>query len=402
MANITKRISKKGVISYRIKVFEGYDYNGRQITRSMTWTPETKTTDRQAEKEAQRQAIIFEDEVMSGKAPERHVKFADLANEYLSLVEQTGEMKLSSLTRLRCCRERTYKAIGKYLVEDITFRMIQSFIVELSKNGVNTRDGKGLSMKTQKHYLSFISDVMRYAIKCGIIQSNPCHGVSVVKTELKEREPYTLDEEILLLDLLDEKAPEKYQIFFRLLMFCGMRNGEALGLEWKDIDFDTGFCTIQRTSQYCDASSGVYTNTPKTKSSRRTLKLPDELLLRLRKYKMSQNIDRVNCGDQWHETDRLFTKYNGEPMHPNQPYNFLKKFGKREGFPFKGIHNFRHAFATEMIVSNRVDIKTISAILGHSLPSTTLNIYAHEVQSASAQAMDYVVDIFEKAVANKR
>ena len=61
MANIQKRVNKQGQVSYRIKVFNGYSFDGKQIVKTMTWKPEIGMTERQAEKEVQRQAFIFEE-----------------------------------------------------------------------------------------------------------------------------------------------------------------------------------------------------------------------------------------------------------------------------------------------------------------------------------------------------
>ena len=222
-----------------------------------------------------------------------------------------------------------------------------------------------------------------------------------MKTETKEREPYTLEEEVALLRMMDvQRAPLQYQVLIQFMIFCGMRRGEVLGLEWKDINFDTGVCSIRRTSLYSNAATGTYTSTPKTKSSRRSIKLSQEFLQTLRRYKLQQNTDKVQAGDFWYASDRLFTNLDGKPMNPERPYNWLKKFCEQYNLPFKGLHNFRHAFASEMIASGQIDVRTVSALLGHAHASTTLNIYAHEVQAASANAMHYMSDLIHSKCQN--
>lgn len=399
MASITKRTNKKGEVVYRLRAFCGTAPDGKQQFRSITWRPSPDMTSKQAEKEAQRQAFLLDEQIAAelkrGLTGER-IKFKELADEWFHLMEQTGDMKPSSIVRLKSCRERLYPVFGSSYVDDITYRQVQQFILSLAADGVNQRTGKGLSEKSQKHYITLISDVLRYAKKCGFIADNPCKDVSVVKSGHKEREPYTLDEEVALLEQMQcVDAPLKYQVFFRLMIYCGMRRGEALGLEWSDIDLETGVCSISRTSIYQNAETGTYTSTPKTKSSNRSLRLPQELVTLLRRYKLEQNNSRVLRDAEWRDNERLFTALDGSPMHPNRPYNWLQKFCRREGIPFKGLHSFRHAFASEMIVSGQVDVKTVSAILGHSQTSTTLNIYAHEIQAASAHAMDVVSDLIQ-------
>lgn len=391
MANITKRVSKKGVVSYRIKVSLGYDENGKQVTKSCTWTPEPGMTERQIKKELDRQALIFEEDAIRNPKNSRRVKFRELSEEWLTLMETTGEMKRSTLERMKDLQERTYKFLGNTYVDDISYRQVQQFIVSIAN-----RDG--LSEKTQKHYLSFVSDVMRYAKRCGLTKDNPCKDISIVRTGSKEREVYTLEEESRLLYLLSsDNVPLKYRAFFELAIYCGLRRSEILGLEWKDIDFTYAILSVVRTSQYRGKETGTYTDTPKTKNSARSISVTPGLLNTLRDLKLEQNEQRTKCGDQWIETDRLFTQWNGAPIHPNTPYSYLQKLCVKNDIPFKGIHSFRHAFATNLITSNEVDIRTVSALMGHSQTSTTMNIYAHEVKRVSAKSMGLMANLLEKS-----
>ena len=395
MANITKKTNKSGEVVYRIRVSNGYSPDGKQRMKSMTWKPDAGMTQRQIEKELNRQVILFESQVENEVTFQKRVKFSTLADEWLESVTLCKSLNISTIERMKSCKERTYKALGNYYVDAIDFRMIKNFIFPLANDGVNKTTGKGLSEKTQKHYLTFVSDVMKYAMLCNIVTKNPCQGVPVVKTGHQEREPYTIEEEIALIERLKE-APVNYRVFFYFMIYGGLRRSEVCGLEWKDIDFNTGVCSIVRTSQYRGKNTGVYTSTPKTKSSQRSLKLPQEVLTELRKLKFENNAQRVNCGDQWVETDRLFIQWNGEAMHPNTPYWWLQKFCEKENLPFKGVHAFRHSFATQAILNAKVDVKTVSAILGHAQTSTTLEIYAHAFQEANAQALDSVANLFRK------
>lgn len=296
MATISKRTSKKGEVSYLIRVSLGYNKSGQQIVKSMTYKPESGMKPKAVEKELNRQAILFEEQAkqdyeqqLKREAEQQeqsdneiayaknHITFKELADEWLSLQEVSKELKPSSLLKMKSCKERSYNAIGNILVSKLSYRKIQAFISSLAKNGMNQKTGGGLSEKTQKHYLTFISDIMLYAKKCGYIDSNPCRDITFTKSVKKEKEVYSLDEAKALLAAIDKKAPLNYRLFFNLLAYSGMRRGEALGLEYKDINFETSVLTICRTSNY-HQGYGVYTDTPKTKSSYRSLYIQHSII----------------------------------------------------------------------------------------------------------------------------
>lgn len=390
MATITKRKSKSGELSFLIRVSLGYNNDGKQIIKPMTWKPEAGMTIKQAEKEANRQSVLFEDKCKLGNLTGKRVNFQQLADEWLELSETTQVMKPSTIVRLKTLRERTYKALGHIYVDRLTYRQIQSFIVDLSKDGTNQVTGKGLSQKTQKHYITFISDVMKYAKKCGIIADNPCKDIETVKTAKKEKDIYSLEELKTLLNRIYSKADTDYKVLFSILGYCGVRRGEVLGLEYKDIDFESGLVSIVRTSNY-QAGVGVYTGTPKTNCSCRTIKLQRNVLELIKQLKAEQQEQADKCGDLWNETDRLFINWCGQPMHPNTPYTWLNRFCKEEKLPFKGLHSFRHTVATQAILGGK-NIKSVSSILGHSQTSTTMNIYSHSTQKSDTEVFDFIAE----------
>ena len=309
------------------------------------------------------------------------------------LQENSKDMKKSSLQRMKSCKERTYSAIGDKLISKLNYRDVKFFITSLAADGVNKFTGKGLSQKTQKHYLTFVSDVMHYAKDCGYIDSNPCIGFKFVKKEHREVQAYSLDEVISILLTLDKKAPTEYRLFCYLLAYCGLRRGEALGLEYKDFDFEKSITTLERTSNY-HVDYGIYTDSLKNKPSYRSLLLQPKILSLVKQLKAERKQQAINCGDQWIENDRLFVNWQGKPLSPNIPYKWLQDFCKKEGLPFHGLHSFRH-FAATQAIANGVDIKRVSKMLGHSQTSTTLNIYAHAVQQANEDALNCIANLIE-------
>ena len=381
MATIRKRGN-----SYQIRVSCGYDTNGNHKEQAMTWKPEKGMTERQIQKELNRVAVNFEEACSHGYKATA-VKFQDFAEEWFNEYARFS-LRNTTYERLLQLRGRIYPAIGHLRMDKITARQLQGFINSLAKDGANEKTGKPLAPKTIRHHLSFISDIFSYAAKMDVVSDNPCSKVTIPKGEVKEKQIYSQEEIALLLSKINDE-PTKYRAFFFLVAYSGFRRSEMLGLEWKDVDFENNVISINRTSNYT-AERGIYTDTTKTKRSKRVLKISPYIMDILKKLKTEQEEEAFRLGDKWIESDRLFVKWDGSPMNNQTPYGWLKEFCEKNEMPFYGIHSFRH-FAASALISAGLDVVTVSGALGHCDSGTTLNIYSHMFQTAQArvaQAMD--------------
>ena len=385
MATIRKRGN-----SYQIRVSCGYDTSGNQVVQTMSWKPADGMNKKQIEKELQKQAILFEDKCMKGQVT-ANIKFQDFAEQWF---EEYAKLNLrnTSYERMRQLTVRVYPAIGHLRLDKITSRHIQQFINDLALNGKSLKNSRPLSRKTAVHHLSFISDVFSYAVKMEMLTDNPCRRVTVPKGEKKEKDIYTLEEVAHLFQLL-ETAPLKYRTFFTLAIYSGFRRGEMLGLEWKDIDWDNCVISVRRTSNYT-ASKGIYTDTTKTKKSQRSLKFPQSVMDMLYEYKDEQDVEREKLGTKWVDHDRLFVKWNGEPMNNNTPYFWPKEFCEANNFRFCDIHSLRHFYASALI-NKGVDAAAVSGALDHSTITTTTSIYCHVFNQAQARAGDAIASVLD-------
>ena len=344
-------------------------------------------TPKQIEKELNRQAILFEEECKKGQVT-ASVKFETLAEEWF---EQYAKIQLRSTTytRLRQLTKRVYPAIGHLRMDKITARIIQNFITDLAMNGKSFKTGKPISSKTVVHHLSFISDVFNYAIRMDMLSDNPCRRVRVPKGESQEKEIYTIQEIEQIFKTL-ENEPLKYRLYIMLAVYSGFRRSEMLGLEWKDIDFTNNIITVKRTSQYTKAK-GIYTDTTKTKRSKRTIKFPQLIMDLLKEFRIEQLGEAERIGSKWIDNDRLFVKWNGEPMNPQTPYGWFREFCKHNGFRFCDIHSLRHLHAS-LLINAGIDVVAVSGDMGHSVVGTTLNLYSHMFQEARVRNCDAITE----------
>ncbi|MBP3854809.1 MAG: site-specific integrase, partial [Ruminiclostridium sp.] len=106
--------------------------------------------------------------------------------------------------------------------------------------------------------------------------------------------------------------------------------------------FDANVISVCRTSLYNKSKGGIYTETPKTAQSVRSLKVPEEVMDFLRKWQGLQTKQKEQAGDLWTDNDRIFTKWNGDPLHRSAPRNYFVKFCERTGMRYVSCHSMRH------------------------------------------------------------
>lgn len=386
MANVRKRGN-----SYQIRVSAGYDSEYRQVIHTKTWKPTPGMTERQIEKEVARQAIMFEEYCKKGIVTV-NVKFKEFAEKWLNDFARVN-LKKTTFQRMKNTTIRVYAAFGHLRVDSITRGQIQAFVYDMAKKGKNMKTGKPLSRKSIVHHLNFLSDVFNYALRFDMIDSNPCNHIFVPKGEKKEKEIYTVEEMKQLFKLVNQYAPLKYKAFLTLAVYSGFRNGELMGLEWKDVDWENNVISVRRTSNYT-VTDGNYTDTPKTKSSIRSLKLPQQVFDVLSELRESQLKNKENLGTKWIDSDRLFVTEVGKPLHRGFPYKWQREFTERHGMRFCDIHSLRHFNAT-VLINTGVDTATVSSALGHSNISTTTNIYFHAIREAQARTGEAIAAVLD-------
>lgn len=384
MATITKRGD-----TYRIRTSCGYDVNGKQVIKSMTYKPQVGMSDKAIEKEVNRQAVLFEESCKKGQSLTA-AKFQTFAEAWLKDYAEIT-VKRTTIGVYRELTKRIYPVIGHIRVDKLNPLDIQKLVQVLTNDGISPR--------TVKTYMRVVSAIMNYAIRKRLITYNPCTVVDLPKEAGKQyvsNEIYSVDEVKHLLELLKQEDDEKYPfyVYFVLAVYMGARKGELMGLEWRDIDFDNDVISINRAYYYDWLNKGYYTDTPKTKTSIRSLKLPAHVMETLRSLQDWQAKRKEVCDGSWVESDRLFTYWNGEPMATTAPRDYFKRFCKRKGIRYIKPHAFRH-FNASVLINSGVDVVTVQTALGHSTPITTLEIYSHAFKNAKTRAMEAIANAID-------
>lgn len=183
------------------------------------------------------------------------------------------------------------------------------------------------------------------------------------------------------------KEPLKWQVYINLATDVGARRGELCGLWWEDIDFKAGTVTIRRNLQYT-STKGVYETTPKN-GKVRVVDVGEDVLVLLRQLQQEQ---AASCISKW-----VFTQDGTvEPMFPQSPTRYFKKFGERYGIKGFHPHLLRHTSAS-IALTNGADVVSVSERLGHSDTAVTLRMYAHANEESIRRAGQTVRDAVKKA-----
>jgi len=169
--------------------------------------------------------------------------------------------------------------------------------------------------------------------------------------------------------------------FYVLAVTTGMRNGELLGLQWKDVDLDTGTLQVRRTVW------GSVVSPPKTAAGNRTIRLTGLAVAALKEHRLAAAKQRIS---EW-----VFPSRTGTPLSVHNVHNrSWKPLLKRAGLPASTrMHDLRHTCAT-LLLSRGVPVKVVSEMLGHADVAITLAVYQSvlpDMQESAAKAMDDVL-----------
>ena len=383
MATIRKRRN-----GYQIRVSCGYDMNGRQVIRTKSWKPKTGMTAKQIEKELNKQAVLFEEACINGLVISS-IKFSDFLAQWKEDYAKKN-YKLTTIDTMTHIMKRVEEELGHYKLNKFTKRTIQEFIKSLSDGN---KKYKPLGSKTVRNYIHYVSSVFEYAVKLNLISSNPCHNVSLPSKKKTHYEMYSVEEAQTFIDTLTQKAPIKYQCYFLLAIYGGLRRVELCGLTWDNIDFDNQVITIEK-AVYHITKRGDLIDTPKSECSNRSLKLPWTIFSYFNKLRIFYESEQKRLGSMWNETEFVFKDDFGIGLSPLAPNRWLHKFCDQENIKYVVPHSFRHLCASLMI-DGGASVKTVQDYMGHSDAGTTLNIYAQAFSKSQAIASEAVASNFK-------
>ena len=383
MRNVTEQINKKGEVSYLIRISVGYNMQGAQMKKSLTWKPSPGMTEKQIKKESEKQAIMFEDKVRNGGIIDGNIKFGEYAEKWLE-IKKSDHAPITH-TRYKNLLIRINQAIGHIKISKLQSMHLHEFYKSL-QSVISKKTGEALSPQTIKHYHLCISAILTTATRERIIPFNVASRQYMDAPKVPNKTPAHLNDEeaVRFVSLLQDEPDIRTKTALTLLIYSGCRLGELCGFSFSDCDFQNYTVRVNKTSQFC-SGYGTFEKAPKNSTSKRTIQLSKYVFDILSEYRAWQFKRKFECGDKWEDSGRLFTQIFGKPIVPTEINKWLKRFIKKHDFPHITPHSLRHTFVTLMI-SNGVDIRTVASKAGHSRTSTTLDLYSHAIQANEEKA----------------
>ena len=451
MATIQKRGN-----SYKIVVSCGYDLNGKQIRRSMTWTPEPGLTRRQTEKELDRQAVLFEEQCHTGQVLDGNIKFADFAEKWFKDYAEK-QLRPTTIARYRLLMPRINAAIGHIRLDKLQPHHLMQFYNNLAETGVrdDTRYKSAIDFKTllknhsmTKRELAKKANISVYVLNSvtrgNNISENSAQKISkTLNLPLAKLFSASTDKDTLSVNTILHhhrlissmlSTAVKWKLIFsnpcsRVVLPKNKRKeaiyldedqaaqllqaleGESLqhqvivkmllytGMRRGELcglewkDIDFERAVISvRRSSLYLSDKGVFEDKTKNETSERCMKVSDDVIAMLRIWRAEQAKERLRLGDQWQDNDRLFTAWNGAPIRPDVITAWFHKFVTKNGLPPIHVHSLRHTNATLLIAAG-TNLTTVAARLGHANTTTTSKIYAHAIKSADQAAAEALQNI---------
>jgi integrase len=169
-------------------------------------------------------------------------------------------------------------------------------------------------------------------------------------------------------------AGHRLHVVWRLVLTRGLRRGEVCGLKWEDIDLDSGHLRIRRA--LLEFGGRVTVDTPKSRKSARVVSLDAETVRLLREHRRQQATERLAAGSAYELDDWVTADEIGRPYRPDTISRRFRQAARAAGLPVIKLHEGRHTAAT-LALEAGVDIKVVSAQLGHSTTQITADIYRY-------------------------
>jgi integrase len=246
---------------------------------------------------------------------------------------------------------------------------------------LNRKLAGGLSPRRVDYIRSVLRQALGHALRWGLVSRNVATLTDRPRSNRRDIRPLDAEQAQRFLEAV---RGDRLEALYAVALTLGVRQGEALGLRWEDVDFDKRFVHVRRSLVRLNGEF-VLTDPKTTRSVRRLGPLPDALMETLRAHKQRQTEERL-AAPAWHESGLVFTTSAGSPLHSSTVTKAFQAHLAAAGLPRQRFHDLRHACAS-LLMAQGVNPRVVMSILGHSQITLTLDTYSHVAQSTQRDAL---------------
>lgn len=405
MATIVEKKNKAGeIVSYKLMVCVGRDEQYKQVWRTTTISRPEGLTPVKERKEIERQADAWEQEQKAeyarthSKEDKSKITFADFVhNRWWKDHVMDGTHTPSSISFYKYMSDDLVSYFGRKKLNSIDAEAVKRYIKFLNTEATS-KNGEPLAPTTIQHHFGTLRNIMQYARRFHYIQFDPCQDLS--QKEKPHRGKKKVDflppaqAQRFIQCVADE--PLYWQCLLNVLITTGLRRGEAVGLQWGDIDSDKLTISISRNVSIDKDSPEKYHIGDTKTGEDRVVPISLRLYTLLMSFKREQESKYqaalmpsafIFCSDA--------NPY--APLYPTTVTRHVSKFIKRHNLPNVSPHDLRHTAAT-LALESGADLKQVQELLGHKDASTTMQFYAGVTDEAKRRTVEGIESIISKNI----
>ena len=355
---------------YYVSMDLGKDQAGRRIKRYQTY----RTL--YAARMGLRNFLTHREEEL--RTPRHELTLADWLESWMDNIVRPTRAETTVYGYQKIIDNHLVPALGDIPLLKLTPMDIQQYYIQVQQNA-------SLSSNTLRRHHDLLSSSLRSAVRQDKLLLSPMDRVEPPRAKQKEASYYRPEELKQLYTLLEGHPLE---LCAKLAGSLGMRREEICGLKWECIDYQRQLLSIREARTAFGAT--IVQKETKTRSSVRTLYMPDDVV-RLLRAEQERQIELFRTGRLSEPSQFVVLDHKGWPYSPNALSLAFTRFVKKNGLPRVTLHGLRHSFATVASFQG-VPLFDIGKALGHATPATTGKIYTHLVDHTHEETLMKVSD----------
>jgi integrase len=247
-----------------------------------------------------------------------------------------------------------------------------------------------MGVATSRRVFATLRVALNKAMRQGLIASNPCALVEL-ESETDHRTPATVWTPAEVRQFLDAAREQRLYAMYVVVITCGLRRGEVIGLRWDDVDLDNALLVVHRS--VIQLGGHVLEGSPKTKRSTRVVPLDAGTVKALQSHRRRQAQERLALDEEWGNlVSRVFTRRDGSGLVPEHVSRQFKALAARAGVPVIRFHDLRHTSAS-LALTGGVPMRVVSERLGHSTIAITSDLYTKVYDETARDAAERIARV---------